>query len=356
MDTRWYFRDSDKVNGPYNSSQLKQLAQSGHIKADTEVRRDDGNWVRAVRIEGLMLGHTVKDPSLITETPSGGADGSSGTPKWLWALLATPVASVAILGSAIFMRENQRRNELAIASANKEVTKAVDRAEALIDAGKLDRAETSLREAMSIEDATNVALAENLLARIAKEKRRIEEERLKEEAERKRKEEERQLAEKKAREEREEAERRREMEEAEKRIAEKKRLEELDRERKRNSPSSALVYMVSDNPGSYDGRFVKFDKVRVHGDVDKEDEGNYRVGITDSRGEYYTSVGLYSNEIKFICSSKIANGVRALTAADKNLSARISCEINTRGEQAVATIYKMEFYNLGGNIGQTLED
>jgi Zn-finger nucleic acid-binding protein len=55
MPSQWYFRQDGHENGPYTSSQLKRLVQSGHITDITEVRRgQDGKWVQANRVSGLI--------------------------------------------------------------------------------------------------------------------------------------------------------------------------------------------------------------------------------------------------------------------------------------------------------------
>lgn len=41
----WYVKHGDTTHGPFSSSQLKQLADSGRIDRDTAVRKNaDGKW------------------------------------------------------------------------------------------------------------------------------------------------------------------------------------------------------------------------------------------------------------------------------------------------------------------------
>jgi hypothetical protein len=52
--SEWYFRaDNGKVTGPIPSSKLLELIRSGTILSETEVRKDDSNWVRACEVNGL---------------------------------------------------------------------------------------------------------------------------------------------------------------------------------------------------------------------------------------------------------------------------------------------------------------
>ncbi|MGM0490555.1 MAG: DUF4339 domain-containing protein [Planctomycetota bacterium] len=52
---RWFVRKSKKTFGPFTAQQLRQLAKSGKIAADTAVRcGEDGNWTRAQKVKGLF--------------------------------------------------------------------------------------------------------------------------------------------------------------------------------------------------------------------------------------------------------------------------------------------------------------
>ena len=54
MAKNWYIRHKGKVVGPATSAQLKQLAVTGKITPESEVRLgEDGEWVRASSVQGL---------------------------------------------------------------------------------------------------------------------------------------------------------------------------------------------------------------------------------------------------------------------------------------------------------------
>jgi TM2 domain-containing membrane protein YozV len=54
MTKNWYVRRKGRVLGPATSPQLKNLATSGKITRDTEVRLgEDGEWVAASSVQGL---------------------------------------------------------------------------------------------------------------------------------------------------------------------------------------------------------------------------------------------------------------------------------------------------------------
>lgn len=54
MAKNWYVKHKGRVVGPASSAQLKQLASSGKISRETEVRLgEDGEWVSASSVQGL---------------------------------------------------------------------------------------------------------------------------------------------------------------------------------------------------------------------------------------------------------------------------------------------------------------
>lgn len=82
MAHQWYIRKAGKEHGPFTGAQLKQLANSRRISADTDVRRaTDGNWVRAEQVRGLFNPRVpeprpgnpekveVAPPPLVTDAP-----------------------------------------------------------------------------------------------------------------------------------------------------------------------------------------------------------------------------------------------------------------------------------------------
>jgi len=54
MASQWYYQIMGEEFGPVSPSELRQLAQTSTISADTLVRKGtDGDWVRAERVKGL---------------------------------------------------------------------------------------------------------------------------------------------------------------------------------------------------------------------------------------------------------------------------------------------------------------
>lgn len=49
----WFARINDKEEGPYTSSELKNLVASGTVSLEHMVRQDDGDWVKASSVPGL---------------------------------------------------------------------------------------------------------------------------------------------------------------------------------------------------------------------------------------------------------------------------------------------------------------
>ena len=54
MATQWYVRIGGRESGPHSTENLKQLGASGRIPATAEVRRDNGPWVSATSVQGLV--------------------------------------------------------------------------------------------------------------------------------------------------------------------------------------------------------------------------------------------------------------------------------------------------------------
>ena len=50
----WYYRNQEKQTlGPVPSSELLELIRSGEVDGETEVRKDDSQWVLACQVNGL---------------------------------------------------------------------------------------------------------------------------------------------------------------------------------------------------------------------------------------------------------------------------------------------------------------
>ena len=51
----WYLRRNGRISGPITEDEIRDLAASGQISNETQVRADvDGPWVQASAVEGLL--------------------------------------------------------------------------------------------------------------------------------------------------------------------------------------------------------------------------------------------------------------------------------------------------------------
>lgn len=56
MKKEWFFKQDDKIFGPFEAVKLKTMAQGGNIEPFTLVRKTEtGKWVEAARIKGLFV-------------------------------------------------------------------------------------------------------------------------------------------------------------------------------------------------------------------------------------------------------------------------------------------------------------
>ena len=63
MATKWYYSDNGHKQGPFDSSQLKNLVQQGRIKpTDVVWRAGLKNWVPAAKVQGLFPNSTNIQP------------------------------------------------------------------------------------------------------------------------------------------------------------------------------------------------------------------------------------------------------------------------------------------------------
>jgi truncated hemoglobin YjbI len=61
MAHQWYVRVGTKEQGPFSSSELKQLVRQGSIIASSEVRRaPNGKWIAAIHVKGLLQSGSPK--------------------------------------------------------------------------------------------------------------------------------------------------------------------------------------------------------------------------------------------------------------------------------------------------------
>ena len=54
MTKYWFFQVMGLERGPVDSRTLRELAVNGEINRDTFVRRQDGDWITADRVRGLL--------------------------------------------------------------------------------------------------------------------------------------------------------------------------------------------------------------------------------------------------------------------------------------------------------------
>lgn len=53
-EPRWYFRIMGEIRGPVAQTGLRRFAEQNDIDRNTFVRRDNGDWVTADRVAGLL--------------------------------------------------------------------------------------------------------------------------------------------------------------------------------------------------------------------------------------------------------------------------------------------------------------
>jgi WD40 repeat protein len=160
--TNWYFRSSGKPSGPYTSSQLKQLAEHGHITPTTEVRREsDQNWVAASRVKGLFdVKKTADMPTAIlsaskSENSKSKMKDSAGKP-FIWATIATGIVGL-VIGLFFFFASGKRDTDGEIAIRN---------ASQAMESGRIDDAENIINTVLQ-SDVKDKTKALELSRRIA---------------------------------------------------------------------------------------------------------------------------------------------------------------------------------------------
>ena len=136
-----------------------------------------------------------------------------------------------------------------------------------------------------------------------------------------------------------------------------KQEEKRQAAREENPKLTALIFSIEDKPEAFAGRCMYFDDFGMYGKTDKESDTDYRLGVTDSRGKFYTSVGFQEKEIVFSTSRKVAAQIQALTQDDNKYKVKLYCDmyVSTRGGPW-AVIYKIELYNRGGGVAFTVKD
>lgn len=68
---KWYIKRNGNEAGPFETAQLKQLAEKGKVKSDDLIRRDDQEaWHRAESVKGLLSERVEQPPSLNAEMDS----------------------------------------------------------------------------------------------------------------------------------------------------------------------------------------------------------------------------------------------------------------------------------------------
>ena len=82
MPSTWFIVKPDRQLGPYTSAQMKQLAASGQLKTDDQVRRADQQTpVAAGKIRGLFPENECPDRPKTTPPPLPSERSESGTPE-----------------------------------------------------------------------------------------------------------------------------------------------------------------------------------------------------------------------------------------------------------------------------------
>ena len=71
MPTEWYIESMGKVVGPLSPVQLLQKVRSGEITENTQIRKDDSQWVNASEVNGLF--EAAKRPNVRYKCPYCGA-------------------------------------------------------------------------------------------------------------------------------------------------------------------------------------------------------------------------------------------------------------------------------------------
>lgn len=67
MSHTWYVKHNGKTVGPITSAKWKQLVGSGRIIPETQLRLgDDGKWVVASKVRGLLAGSAVDQKNATT--------------------------------------------------------------------------------------------------------------------------------------------------------------------------------------------------------------------------------------------------------------------------------------------------
>lgn len=68
---KWYFKKNGVSHGPIDSTQLRQLAETGQLEPNDPVRRDDmQSWATAGKIKGLFPSSASDDVRVDTTTIS----------------------------------------------------------------------------------------------------------------------------------------------------------------------------------------------------------------------------------------------------------------------------------------------
>ena len=50
----WFYRVGEQSFGPVTNAQLLDLVRLGKVDGDTQIRKDDSNWVLAQAVGGLL--------------------------------------------------------------------------------------------------------------------------------------------------------------------------------------------------------------------------------------------------------------------------------------------------------------
>jgi hypothetical protein len=80
---RFYVQRGDETFGPFESLQLKQLADSGRVTASDMIRRgEDGKWYPASEVKGLFVGEPVEQmPASLPPAPGEETQSATDNPN-----------------------------------------------------------------------------------------------------------------------------------------------------------------------------------------------------------------------------------------------------------------------------------
>ena len=112
---RFYVQRGDKTFGPFESVQLKQLADSGRVIASDMIRQgEDGKWYSASEVKGLFVGEPVEQlpaslpPVAVEETPSATDNPNLRACRDCGKMVSRRATSCPSCGAPLYVRRRRR--------------------------------------------------------------------------------------------------------------------------------------------------------------------------------------------------------------------------------------------------------